>query len=524
MADSTKGAARGGRPRRGSLYWTKSGWRARLTIEVDGEAVQKSFDLETTDRAVARIKLRRLAKQYASPVEQLEEDAARVETFEEAAERIVDESTIRTKDARLARLKLHVFPALASKPVTEIVAGDVREVLKELADAGASKQQCIHVRNDISAVLGDLWRADMLPDNVAARGKVRIPKNAKVDKRERSVLTDNELLHYLAWQHPVETKRPAVLERQTMAATSRVFGGLRWGDIRALRWENFETTGGRFSKGWAPRKKSARPQALEVPEMLRPILRDWWERQGRKTTGLVFPARRGARAGEERKPSSIAKVLRRDLRRAFGIEAPAAVDLIRSNQRKDYRLTWQDIRPLTDRERELLVETEFTRPVDFHSFRRQFKQGLADANVDVQRSMALSGATDLSAHRRYLTNTGKLGIIPVAALPSFSMGDAETLAAANDPLPENPANSAISSCRRSDLNRRPHAYETTRSDRSQWFSMGPDGRPIAKPADLVAPCRNSMLKLPAWSRLAADAAIAAYLGSMACSLADRLVN
>jgi hypothetical protein len=26
-----------GRPRSGSLYWTKSGWRARLTIEVDGD-------------------------------------------------------------------------------------------------------------------------------------------------------------------------------------------------------------------------------------------------------------------------------------------------------------------------------------------------------------------------------------------------------------------------------------------------------------------------------------------------------
>ena len=30
--------------------------------------------------------------------------------------------------------------------------------------------------------------------------------------------------------------------------------------------------------GWAARKKTQRPQRLEIPPMLRPILRDWWER------------------------------------------------------------------------------------------------------------------------------------------------------------------------------------------------------------------------------------------------------
>ena len=48
---------KGGRPRKGSLYWTKSGWRARLTIDVDGVAVQKSFNLETHDKQAARVKL-----------------------------------------------------------------------------------------------------------------------------------------------------------------------------------------------------------------------------------------------------------------------------------------------------------------------------------------------------------------------------------------------------------------------------------------------------------------------------------
>lgn len=74
-------------------------------------------------------------------------------------------------------------------------------------------------------------------------------------------------------------------------------------------------------------------------------------------------------------------------------------------------------RPPTLRERELLEETEFTRPVDFHSFRRAFKQGLADAGVELQTAMTLSGATDAKTHARYLANTSKLRTVPLAALP-----------------------------------------------------------------------------------------------------------
>lgn len=81
--------SKGGRPRKGSLYWTKSGWRARITIEVDGEAVQKSFDLETRDKQVAKAKLKRLAKENRAP-EELAKEAARPDTFEEVARRELD--------------------------------------------------------------------------------------------------------------------------------------------------------------------------------------------------------------------------------------------------------------------------------------------------------------------------------------------------------------------------------------------------------------------------------------------------
>ncbi len=440
-----------GRPRTGSLYWAKSGWRARVTVLVDGVSVQKSFDLETKDKSVARIKMKRLVKALdeseGRAPDELSKEAKRVETFEEAARRIVGESSIRSKERRLDRLEKHVFAAIGGKPVNELVAGDGRDILDGLAARGLSRQLCTHVKNDISSVLGELWRADMLTENVML--KVRVPKGAKVDRRERVVLTDPELATYLAWEHPIESRRGAVLERQTMACLSRMFGGLRIGDIRALRWEMLDTQGG-FRHGWAPRQKTARPQLLAVPEMLRPILRDWWERTGRKSEGVVFPVRKGERAGEEKKVASVVNHFRRDLRRAFALE---------EWNPETGRFEAASDRVVTPREREIFEDTPFTRRVDFHSFRRSYKQALADAGVDLQQAMALSGATDAKAHARYLANTSKMRELPAAALPSICIGRAETEQGVGEASHETGPFSAAMRSGRRDSNPRPRAWE-----------------------------------------------------------------
>src|SRR5690606_33811892 len=76
---------------------------------------------------------------------------------------------------------------------------------------------------------------------------------------------------------------------------------------------------------------------------------------------------------------------------------------------------------MTPRERELLEETEFTKPTDFHSFRRAYKQALANAGVELTTAMALSGATDAKAHQRYLTNTALARPVPEQALPRLTI-------------------------------------------------------------------------------------------------------
>lgn len=152
----------------------------------------------------------------------------------------------------------------------------------------------------------------------------------------------------------------AVRERQKMACLSRMFGGLRTSDLHTITWEHFETSGDGFTWGIAPRRKEHRlskggkPQRLWVPELLRPILRDWWERAGRPAAGPVFPKRRGDEAGTEgRKKSSHAKAFRRDLGRAFGLESWDA-------EQERWR---ESGRAMTARERVILTEADLTLPV-----------------------------------------------------------------------------------------------------------------------------------------------------------------
>src|SRR5690606_22195233 len=210
-----------GRPRTGTIYWARSGWRARITVDVDGVQIKRTYNLQTKNRSAALIKLKRLLVQPDIPSE---DEAERFETFEEAAERIVGESDITSKDNRLGRLRNHVYGHFGFKPVNEVTAPDVRDALKAMAKKGLSQDMITHVKVDVSAVLGSLFEDEILKENVCAR--VSSPKGV-TDRRERAVLEDDELALYLAWAHPDESHRLGVLERQKMVCISRVVGGAR---------------------------------------------------------------------------------------------------------------------------------------------------------------------------------------------------------------------------------------------------------------------------------------------------------
>jgi hypothetical protein len=70
----------------------------------------------------------------------------------------------------------------------------------------------------------------------------------------------------------------------------------------------------------------------------------------------------------------------------------------------------------------LYFETASTLPVDFHSFRRAFNTGLAEAGVNVQHAMHLAAHSDAKVHARYVMSTEAMRTIPAAALPALPLG------------------------------------------------------------------------------------------------------
>jgi site-specific recombinase XerD len=324
-----------------------------------------------------------------------------------------------------SRLKRWVFPTLGRRDVNEIKTREIDRVLDKVRDAGKAKDTVDHVLNDIRAVFRFLQRNGEIESNPATGATMpRFPRRVR---KERAVLTDGELLIYLAWVHPDEEQREHVLERQVMACLARMFGGLRTGDLHALRWDAFAPGGSiasvGFEWGWAPRQKTRRPQKLVVPEVARGALFTWWITHDKPTEGLIFPARRGARAGEEKRKVSHAAAFREDLRRAFGIVRPVTRVITRSNGRKMTKSEWEPARAMTPRERELLEPGAYTMPVDWHSWRRAYTQALADAGATAQQATALAGHASLSAHARYLQRSGRALEAPAGSVPVWNGAD-----------------------------------------------------------------------------------------------------
>jgi integrase len=307
---------------------------------------------------------------------------------------------------------MYICPVIGALPVTDVRPAHIRQVLEEARDDGElSAKSLANVRASASVVFHRLLKEEAIPSNpVTLVDAEDVP--ARVDRRERAVLTDDELALYLAWSHPNERFHFFVEQRQTMSLVSRILGGARTGDLHALTWQSFDLAD--FAFGWVPRSKTERPQRMHIEPVLRPYLRRWWERMGSPREGLVFPRLIGNGAGESGKPgSSYAEELRRDLKRAMGLEV---FEPTRFGGRWVEAVKPNDYSP---RQRELFMECDYTRPVDFHSWRRAFNQALADAGMNAQQAAALAGHASLEAHSKYLRNTAKAATLPAAAVPKL---------------------------------------------------------------------------------------------------------
>ncbi len=405
------------RRRTGTLIPRKDGGYSAKITTADGQRL--TIDLGTRVRSLALRRLRERAEAAEPPPKR-----AVAETFEHAAERvhearkrdeIVSEAQARTEFSRLRRW---AFPEFGAVPVDRVEPAHVNEALDKCKADGRSRSTCAQLLFDIRNVFKTLVREGAVTANPTNHDAVALPRFKSEAKRERAVLTDEEFVAYVRWEHPLKEHRHAMLERQVMAYFARVFGGIRTGDLHALRWQDFDLpdgpdAAGGFEWGWAPRQKTRQPQRLKVPEEMWYVLRIWWEACGHPRGGLLFGARKpshqhGDRKGEEKRSVSYARSLRRDLRRAWGIDVWHG-----DSERGEFR----QARPLTDRERTVLEGDARTLPVDFHSFRRWYAQALADVGLSAQQAQVLAGHSTLGAHAVYLRRSGKAATVPEDALP-----------------------------------------------------------------------------------------------------------
>ncbi len=126
------------RPRKGSLIWAKSGWRARVTVDVDGEAIQQTVDLGTTNKAAARRKLARLVADLVkgSPADQAQE-RAKVETVATYAEAWFagrEARGVATAKGERAWFANYWADAIGGLPLGEIRSHHIRGVLEPLGN------------------------------------------------------------------------------------------------------------------------------------------------------------------------------------------------------------------------------------------------------------------------------------------------------------------------------------------------------------------------------------------------------
>jgi integrase len=360
-----------GRPR-GTLVWTGAGYSARFS---GGPLIP----LHTDDKRIAKAHLARLAAgDTARP------DASGVETFRQAAERVVAvqiAKDVPSAPARISRLRRWAFPELGDMLVTAIRPGHVSTVLEHVADLGRSATTLAHMRGDMIYVFGRLLKEEAITRNPARGELVDTPPGVQ-DERQRTILRDDEFATFV----DAPTTPPML---RMMAIIARAFGGMRTSDLRAWDWRHVDLTG---TWGWAdvPRPKTARRAAasrrggpplarLGLPPAVALELERWWRAAGCPVAGPVFPM-----------PAA---------RQSFAAELRTAL-----------------LAAGVDRH-ELHHDTDRTRRVDFHSFRRAWVTAVARAGLNMQSAMLQTGHKQPTTHMRYAVP--EILAVEPAAVPTW---------------------------------------------------------------------------------------------------------
>ena len=403
------------RARTGTLIYKRTtGWNARVwTVVRDADGTERDerrwVPLETHDKDLARRKLEKIVGMLARG--ELVADAAKAEAVREWTVAEHDEivnaqrksgGVQSSSDEEIVQ-RLHVHPHIGAMGLRAVRPANVRGVLLAAIAAGLRRNTVRTIRAVMFRSFRAAWESELIPENPVA--KVRLPKMNET-KRARVILADEEIAQYIA------SPRAKRAELKLLSLVARTEGGMRTGDLTKWNWTMIDRVA--FEACVIPRSKKGQPQALEIPDVLRPFLRAWWLKSGSPGSGPVFPGVRGKRKGEARaaRGVSFAAALRRELLRAGVVRHDCDGSCFRE----------KDPAPCANFAADPLYnDTPTSQRVDFHSFRRAFNTALAEAGVNVQQAMHLAGHSDPKVHAMYVMSTKRMQRIPAAALPQIPM-------------------------------------------------------------------------------------------------------
>ena len=409
-----------GRPRTGHLSLRNGVWHAQLTVGKGDAAHRELYNLGTADDTLARRKLARLQLD----IEDGKFPTADATTPGPASERVDDyaEAWFEKRKARGVQhlggdkinFRLRIKGAIGGMYLCDVKPIHIRGILDRAIGEGLRHGTIVQIRNLLHNMLRAAWREELIESNPVDR--VEVPKMREVVK-PRCILTDDEFCAFMACDR-------VDVEIKMMSLVARTLGGMRKSDVVRWDWSMIDRVD--FAKAFIPRSKTGRPEALEVPAMVRPFLRARWEDRGQPAAGPVFPIEIGPNAGKPRKIANtggIAERLRRNLFVAGVVRLPPVIEpWIKPGTRTDRGKESKVPTKLAPNPADpLYFETSTTMPVDFHSFRRAYATALAEAGVNAQQAMHLAGHSNAKTHARYVMHTAAMGRVPEAALPKLLM-------------------------------------------------------------------------------------------------------
>lgn len=408
----------------GSLEWRKQTWAGRIRQEDGTRSPWRPLGTDDRGQATERLALW-IASGEPPPLPSQE-------LFSAATERVLSRPEVKKEKGygdRAHRLRSFALPVIGHLTVAAMKPSHVRSVLDQMGQQSkATRAQYAadtvhHLRVDISRILTALVHEGTLDTNVAK--DIELPDSVEVDDRPRIVLTDDELDAF-------RTERGFERELDMMALFATELGGHRTSDLHAADYSHFNLRKGTCTvqrpktdregsrkgrrKGRRRATRGTTRQEIAIPEVVLGPFLAWRRAAGNPTSGPIFPLRRGKNVGGRKtgKGISYAKALREALWAARVYRPLPGFERLTGDARKQKCA--------------LQTDTDETRAVDFHSFRRYFVSKLAHSGMNLQTAMAAAGHSDPATHARYLqpeviTLPGQrdpLGITPAPAAPDLA--------------------------------------------------------------------------------------------------------